>query len=381
MALVAPVATFGAVGYVALATDYQLADDGGSRPDTVAVGASTPSTPPAATPIPTPAPTPTSTPPTPTPTPPTPTPTPTAPTPSLKPEPVFVPRDSGRGVRELQTRLDQAGWYPRHITGEYGPVTKKAVAGFQRKRGLKVTGEVDQRTWKRLQKTTRMPSYRQTDNILVPGQTILGPGNRGPDVRVLQARLEQIGWLSGDVTPDYAARTTEAVSGFQAKRGIPATGQIDRRTWRRLVAMTRRPTAAELHNRVPSPAGGAPLDPRCLQGEVMCIDKSSSSLRWVVDGAVQMEFDVRFGSETTPTREGVFSVHYMSRHHVSSLYDTAMPFAMFFSGGQAVHYSSDFATYGYAGASHGCVNVRDYDGIATLFNLVDVGDRVVVYWS
>ena len=45
------------------------------------------------------------------------------------------------------------------------------------------------------------------------------------------------------------------------------------------------------------------------------------------------------------------------------LYGSAMPYAMFFSGGQAVHYSSDFAARGYAGASHGCVNVRDHAGI------------------
>jgi lipoprotein-anchoring transpeptidase ErfK/SrfK len=58
-----------------------------------------------------------------------------------------------------------------------------------------------------------------------------------------------------------------------------------------------------------------------------------------------------------------------------------MPFAMFFSGGQAVHYSPDFAAVGYSGASHGCVNTRDYDGIAALFDLVAIGDKVVVYWS
>jgi lipoprotein-anchoring transpeptidase ErfK/SrfK len=58
-----------------------------------------------------------------------------------------------------------------------------------------------------------------------------------------------------------------------------------------------------------------------------------------------------------------------------------MPFAMFFSGGQAVHYSSDFAARGYAGASHGCVNVRDYDAVAGLYDQVQVGDEVVVYWS
>jgi lipoprotein-anchoring transpeptidase ErfK/SrfK len=90
---------------------------------------------------------------------------------------------------------------------------------------------------------------------------------------------------------------------------------------------------------------------------------------------------VRFGSELTPTREGEFSVTYKSRDHVSSLFHTSMPFAMFFSGGQAVHYSPDFAAEGYNGASHGCVNVRDYDEISALFDLIDVGDTVVVYWS
>jgi lipoprotein-anchoring transpeptidase ErfK/SrfK len=56
-----------------------------------------------------------------------------------------------------------------------------------------------------------------------------------------------------------------------------------------------------------------------------------------------------------------------------------MPFAMFFSGGQAVHYSPDFAAHGYNGASHGCVNVRDRQAIEHLFDTVRVGDKVIVY--
>ncbi|CAM5658991.1 Lipoprotein OS=Streptomyces fumanus OX=67302 GN=GCM10018772_42760 PE=4 SV=1 [Streptomyces fumanus] len=56
-----------------------------------------------------------------------------------------------------------------------------------------------------------------------------------------------------------------------------------------------------------------------------------------------------------------------------------MPYAMFFSGGQAVHFSSDFAARGYAGASHGCVNVRDEAAIADLYARVRTGDKVVVH--
>ena len=64
---------------------------------------------------------------------------------------------------------------------------------------------------------------------------------------------------------------------------------------------------------------------------------------------------------------------------MSTLYDTPMPYAMFFSGGQAIHYSADFAANGYNGASHGCVNIRDKAAIASLFDQVTVGDKVVVY--
>ena len=90
---------------------------------------------------------------------------------------------------------------------------------------------------------------------------------------------------------------------------------------------------------------------------------------------------VRFGSAETPTREGSFKLYWKSRDHVSSIYHTPMPYAMFFDGGQAVHYSADFAANGYNGASHGCVNVRDKGAVQNLFNQTVVGDKVIVYRS
>ena len=68
-----------------------------------------------------------------------------------------------------------------------------------------------------------------------------------------------------------------------------------------------------------------------------------------------------------------------SANHKSTALRSSMPYAMFFSGGQAVHYSSDFARRGWRGASHGCVNLRDKAGAAVLFAAVPVGTRVVVY--
>jgi peptidoglycan hydrolase-like protein with peptidoglycan-binding domain len=223
--------------------------------------------------------------------------------------------------------------------------------------------------------TTRSPAAPTRPQE--PGPALLAPGAEGDQVRDLQARLAQLAWFFGEVNGSYGDTTVEAVRGFQEKRGIPVTGAVDRRTLDRLHAMSTEPSrdALGLHN-IP----GA-LDARCTTGRVICVDKSSSTLRWMIDGEVIRTLDVRFGGSSTPTREGSFTVGYKSRDHVSKLYGSSMPFAMFFSGGQAVHYSSDFASVGYNGASHGCVNVRDYEGVAWLFDQVVVGDKVVVYWS
>lgn len=217
----------------------------------------------------------------------------------------------------------------------------------------------------------------------IAGPRLLGPGNAGDQVRDLQARLKQIGWYSTDVSGTYGTVTTAAVQGFQAKRRLPANGVIDQQTLDRLAAMTRTPTSDELKNIKPTPATttGTRLDARCTTGHALCIDKRSQTLRWVVDGRTRGTYAVRFGASYSPTREGLFHIDFKSADFVSTLYGSAMPYSMFFSGGQAVHYSSDFAARGYAGASHGCVNVRDYNGIKWLFSQARVGDKVVVYWS
>ena len=185
---------------------------------------------------------------------------------------------------------------------------------------------------------------------------------------------------------EHGTKTAAAVRGFQAKRGYPVTGQADERTYDKLISMTRRPTADELANVKPKPVDPKPsavswdVDKRCLTGRVMCISKSTRRLTWVVDGVPQYGFDVRFGSDELPTREGVFSVYLKKVDVISNLYHTPMPYSMFFSGGQAVHYSSNFARLGYSGASHGCVNVRNKPLLIQLYNEVRIGDKVVVHW-
>ncbi|HYP44917.1 MAG TPA: L,D-transpeptidase [Propionibacteriaceae bacterium] len=122
------------------------------------------------------------------------------------------------------------------------------------------------------------------------------------------------------------------------------------------------------------------LDASCdAKGRVLCISKNTDKLHYLKDREVVKTMDARFGCASMKTRQGTFKITRKSRHHVSSIYGSKMPYAMFFSGGQAVHYSADFAARGYRGCSHGCVNIRDREGIAWLFDQMKVGDRVVVY--
>ncbi|MBE7325561.1 L,D-transpeptidase [Nocardioides sp. Y6] len=184
-------------------------------------------------------------------------------------------------------------------------------------------------------------------------------------------------------SPDHRAPTPAAVPAARPSPSAPSTPAAEPRLRPTQPRPTQRPAATPTQQPTqrPSHPSSAGLDARCRTGRVICVDKTTQTLRWVVDGDVTTTMEARFGGSSTPTREGEFRVFAKSRDHVSSLYGTSMPFAMFFSGGQAVHYSPDFAAVGYAGASHGCVNLRDAAGAARLFDQVVVGDRVVVWRS
>ncbi|WP_405979071.1 peptidoglycan-binding protein [Streptomyces sp. NBC_00158] len=223
------------------------------------------------------------------------------------------------------------------------------------------------------------PSASAPSASAAPGaKPLMANGDESEQVRELQARLRQLKLVSTAPTAFYGSKTTAAVKTFQSQHGLPATGSVDEATWQKVQGLTKKPTDDELRppttNEVDAP------DPRCMQGRVMCISKESRTLAWMIDGKVVSTMDVRFGSENTPTREGLFQVEWKAKEWTSTIYHTSMPYSMFFSQGQAVHYSSDFAARGYDGASHGCVNVRDKKKLSELFDQVKVGDKVVVYW-
>lgn len=226
------------------------------------------------------------------------------------------------------------------------------------------------------------PQTAQAKTVTV-SSTYTAPkyGQSGSGVKALQYRLNKAGVLSKSyITGYYGSITRSAVKKFQSRNGLKATGKVDRTTWSRLVKKTGKVTYSTSSTTKAS-ATSKSLDKRCRTGRVICINKSTHKLRWVVNGKVKLTMDARFGCSRTPTRNGTFRVYMKSYNHTSTLYHTWMPRAMFFSGGQAVHYSPDFAARGYAGCSHGCVNIRNWSGINSLYKQVRVGDKVVVYWG
>jgi lipoprotein-anchoring transpeptidase ErfK/SrfK len=160
--------------------------------------------------------------------------------------------------------------------------------------------------------------------------------------------------------------TIAAVKKFQSKFWISPTGEVGTTTWDRL-------------RQVSGTVGKLPAD--CTSERSLCVDKTQRILRLVENGKVTVTLDARFGLPGTLTREGSFRVNRKSRDHWSTLYRTWMPFAMFFSGGQAVHYSPYFARDGYYGGSHGCIGLRDFRTAEWLYDHISMGTRVYVYWS
>ena len=185
----------------------------------------------------------------------------------------------------------------------------------------------------------------------------------------VQERLQWLGYeiFEGNLANERMGESTvAAVKRFQAKFGFRPTGVVGEGTY-------------ALLDEIAGKVGRLPA--ACTEERSICIDKTQRLVRFVEKGRVRLTLDARFGFVGAETREGSFRVHMKSRNHTSSLYRTWMPFALFFAGGQAVHYSPYFDRDGYNGASHGCVNLRDIEAAEWLFDQVPMGTRVHVYRS
>jgi hypothetical protein len=179
-------------------------------------------------------------------------------------------------------------------------------------------------------------------------------------------RLVWIGLL-GKSTGTFDAATLKAVQAFRDKWGFADGRTVTTAVYKRLAALT--------HTNGRLPKGCTSVK------KSLCIDMTQRVLRLVESGKTIRTVDARFGTPQHPTLKGTFTVYRKHANHVSSQYLTPMPYAMFFHGGEAVHYSEYFYADGYYGASHGCVNIRDKAVAKYLYRVTPLGTRVVIYAS
>lgn len=283
-------------------------------------------------------------------------------------------------VRELQIRLRHAKYLATYDTHDkFDGKTRAAVEKFQHDNGLRVTGIVNQATWDLLRQKSHQPTREELSN------TDVGPWFTGPQhpayIMELQSRLKQSGTYAGPIDGELSRATRQAVADYRVKVGLPAAEVMDERTWARLLPATKNPSYKQLFDAPPQSTISQELDPRCAKGKVVCISKAQKKLSYVVDGDIQFTREARFSRPGWDSPEGEFRVWYMNKDTVSAIFGerTPMPYAIFYDGNVAIHFSDDFADNGYASGSHGCSQIRDYQAAKWLYEQVKVGDRVVVY--
>ena len=162
----------------------------------------------------------------------------------MRPAESFV----GQPVRSLQTMLRVLAEDDRRLPtvvpdGIYGPTTMHAVSAFQRQNGLPVTGIADQPTWELIvagyePALIRVGKAEPIEILMDPGK-VFRFGESSPYIYLLQSMLTQLSHDHPTINrPDHSGvlddSTAQALSAFQRLAALPATGELDKVTWKHL---------------------------------------------------------------------------------------------------------------------------------------------------
>src|SRR5215203_1358550 len=150
---------------------------------------------------------------------------------------------SAANVAALQAALSQLRLYDGHVDGITGPLTRRAVATFQRRRGLAADGVAGPRTRRAL-------GWRGRPGL---GSRTMRIGNRGWDVAALQYLLQRAGRGAGRADGLFGPLTQAAVMRAQSAAGIGVDGLAGPATIRSLRGRGTAPSAPAVH--APGPGG------------------------------------------------------------------------------------------------------------------------------
>ena len=131
-------------------------------------------------------------------------------------------------MTKLQTRLKELGYYEGELTGVCDENTVAAIKLFEGKHGLVADGEMSAADQQVLYGATAMAASvivtpSPTPTAKPPTKT-LRPGDKDEEVKLLQQRLKDLGYYTGNITGVYNTATTEAVKAFQKKSSLEQDG-------------------------------------------------------------------------------------------------------------------------------------------------------------
>ncbi|MBR5559816.1 MAG: peptidoglycan-binding protein [Clostridia bacterium] len=140
--------------------------------------------------------------------------------------------DSGAAVRNLQSDLEQLGYYWADITGNFGSKTEAAVKLFQSKNNLTADGVAGQKTLEAIAAAMN----RKGTSTSTSTSGIIQEGSQGDAVSQLQRDLKQLGYYYADITGNVGSKTVAAIKDFQEKNGLTADGVAGTKTLEAIAA-------------------------------------------------------------------------------------------------------------------------------------------------
>ena len=166
------------------------------------------------------------------------------PTPKPNTDVVLQWESEGDDVRQYQSRLVELGYLDKkYVTGKFNQATVNATKAFQTMNDLKVDGAAGPQSLKLIYSNDALDANgaRYGDTISSTSDTrmsdVLSAGMSGEQVRQVQARLSELGYLSASfVSGVYDTATEQAVRQFQQANGLTADGAAGSLTQSRLVA-------------------------------------------------------------------------------------------------------------------------------------------------
>ena len=160
--------------------------------------------------------------------------------------------DTGEDVKTIQKRLKELGYYRGLTDGKFGAQSVLALKAFQKANGLEADGVAGKGTYELLfsnqalkKGTTPTPLPEITP---VPGDEESGipseasyetlrRGTLSADVAMMQQKLIDLGYLTGEPDGNYGTATEKAVRAFQKTNGLGVDGTAGSETLSRMYSI------------------------------------------------------------------------------------------------------------------------------------------------